>query len=646
MRALVQGVDLAQSWDRYLRAEGDASDQRTVRATVAWLRDEFAAAARREARFGTARLVLLDTTRVGEGGDQPTLDAFIEERGLEDFSQAEQIAAYESEFGRATRRQRRRARLVARQLQALNWIEMQVAEPPRATDSVAYWLNPLLAQPLQDAGMATLAELAQRIQGGGPNWHRRVCGVGAVKAARIVEWLFTHQASLGIQLPEQGRRGPAGIPQARHALVAPATAVRPMDKFVVPPALDGRAGSNRAPSGECRIDADTDQAAIQAWLRSKRTLQDPAGAVNHTGRAYAREAERFLLWAVLQRHKALSSIDADDCRAYRAFIADPQPRNQWCGPRAPGRWSPLWRPFTGPLMPGAQRQAVAVLGSLFSFLVDQRYLAVNPWRGLSPAAAPPTRIDAGRSLSLPQWRFVQRHVALLPPTSANRRLRLAIDWLHATGLRLSELVAARLDDLVRSPADAGPPAAWWLQVRGPAGRQRELPLPDGLIETLSGYLASRGLDPDPGAPANRGAHVLGQASDRAERAPNLPAPAPHDAKAGVGAGTVYRQLKRFFGDCAARLAAQGDATGARHLAAASTHWLRHTHARHLIGSGLPLPVAQRHLGHASLATTAAYLATDTAERLQAWRAAWSAAAAKATDDAATAALPRPADGGA
>jgi probable phosphoglycerate mutase len=46
-----------------------SSDKRVVRATVAWIRDEFAAAAQRHARFGVARLVRLDASRIGAAAD-------------------------------------------------------------------------------------------------------------------------------------------------------------------------------------------------------------------------------------------------------------------------------------------------------------------------------------------------------------------------------------------------------------------------------------------------------------------------------------------------------------------------------------------------------------------------------------------------
>ena len=79
MRSLVLGVDLKEAWDRYLRLEGAAGDLRVVRSTIQWIRDEFAAAAQRLHRPGTARLVLLDVSRIPQPwADQPTLEGFAQ----------------------------------------------------------------------------------------------------------------------------------------------------------------------------------------------------------------------------------------------------------------------------------------------------------------------------------------------------------------------------------------------------------------------------------------------------------------------------------------------------------------------------------------------------------------------------------------
>src|SRR5438309_6267526 len=101
MRAVVQGIDLRASWDRYLRTEGEHEDLRKVRSTIARMRTEFSAAARRHARPGTARLILVEAKEIQEAPGLPSLAAFAAERGLDDFSEAEQQAAFVRRTGRA-----------------------------------------------------------------------------------------------------------------------------------------------------------------------------------------------------------------------------------------------------------------------------------------------------------------------------------------------------------------------------------------------------------------------------------------------------------------------------------------------------------------------------------------------------------------
>src|SRR5207244_2264007 len=137
------------------------------------------------------------------------------------------------------------------------------------------------------------------------------------------------------------------------------------------------------PQTQCLLKATNDYQAILAWIRSKQGLSaeqkaalksrrrqrdtgveqpmDWLQSLSHTQRAYRKEAERFLLWAILTKHKPLSSMTHEDCVEYREFLADPQPRSQWCGARSRERWSPLWRPFEGPLSASAQRHAITIL---------------------------------------------------------------------------------------------------------------------------------------------------------------------------------------------------------------------------------------------------------------------------------------------
>ena len=655
MRSVVQGLDPRDSWERYFRVEGEVTDQRVVRATIAWIREEFAAVAKREDRFGTARLVRIDATRIADQSfELPSLEAFAEAQGLEDEREADQIAAYEAEYGHATQRLRRRSQLIARQLEALRWLETLIAQSPKAGDAVAAWLNPTLASHLEAADLFTLAQLVERINGVGLRWHAGIRALGEGKALRIVEWLRevanTHEGSTALRL---GRH--VALPRSKlyahelQAVVAPATDIRPLEKFIVPTALDGTRGLYRRPQAQCLLKATNDYEAILAWLRSKHGLtpdqkahlkarrrqrdtgveqsMDWLQALSNTQRAYRKEAERFLLWAITHQGKALSSMSNEDCIAYRDFLADPQPRSRWCGDRGRERWSPLWRPFEGPLSASAQRHAVTILKNLYGFLVDQNYLMGNPWSAVGVPRTGGPKVNAGRSFSLTQWKFIEAQLTLMPATSANQRLTFGLHLLYATGLRLSEVVAATVDDLqwVEYPADASddePMQGWLLRVIGKGQKEREVPLPVEVVGELTRYLVSRGLDADPRDVGNQGAFVLGKASDAAERAPGLCTGQAHDPGLGIAATTFYDQIKRFFEDCAQVLRGQGDAKGAARFEKASTHWMRHSHASHAIASGMPIEIAQQNLGHASLATTTVYVTTEKRRRMKAVDAFW------------------------
>nr|WP_286197935.1 phage integrase family protein [Variovorax boronicumulans] len=651
IRALVQGVDMRHAWDRYLQVEGPATDLRLVKSTIGWIRDAFAAAARREARHGTARLVLMDVSQIPDTGPAvPSLEDFAAERGLEDFSEAEQIEAFEAEFGNASANQGRRAKLIARQLDALRWLEQLVAQPPRAGDAVASWLNPSVALRLEAAGIFTLHQLVERINGVGRNWTASIRGVGIAKAARVQQWLAEHRESLGLAIGTHVALARAKV--FRHELqkvVEPATDVRPLEKLLVPAELDGRAGLYRRPQAQCLMAARNDYEAILAWLRSKTAAspvqQERAKArrrgrdlgvespldwlltLSHTQRAYRKEAERFLLWAVVERRKPLSSMTTEDCTAYRDFLADPLPRSRWCGQRNRERWSPLWRPFEGPLSAVAQRQALTVLKNLYAYWVDKNYVMGNPWSGIAVPRSAQPRMNPSRSFSMAQWQFIGEQVQRQPDRSTAQRLKFALSLLYATGLRLSEAVAAKVDDLqwVEYPPDSEDDEhveGWLLNVVGKGQRLRQVPVPVDVIGLLADYLIARGLDPDPEARVNQGACLLGKAADLGEVAPSLQARHGDDPKQGIATNTLYDQLKRFLGECGRVLDSLGDAKGAERLARASTHWLRHTHASHAIARGVRVEVAKEILGHASLATTTIYVTTEEKRRMKAMARFW------------------------
>ncbi len=80
----------------------------------------------------------------------------------------------------------------------------------------------------------------------------------------------------------------------------------------MPQELNGLQERLRAPHEGCALDAGDDYAAVQPWLERHES--------EAMRRAYKKEAERLILWAVVERGVALSSLSTEDATAYRAFL--------------------------------------------------------------------------------------------------------------------------------------------------------------------------------------------------------------------------------------------------------------------------------------------------------------------------------------
>lgn len=602
MRALVQGLDERSSWERYLRIEGEHDDLRTVRRTIAWIRDEFAAAARREQRPGTARLILLDSQKMSAAPVLPSLEAFAVERGMEDFSEADLLEAYQDAYPATGRSERgaatRRTRLIERQLEALHWLQGLVAQDPRAGDWIGAWLNPMLAQRLERGGITTIQALVERVNTGGVRWWAGLRGVGERKASRLVDWLRSNEEVLGLRIQASPAAPSRRLRQEeRDALPGPANGLRPLEKLIVPVQCNGNQGRFRAASGICRLDARTDQEAILAWLQKVGT-PGPSGALSSTYRSYRREAERLLLWAVFERRVALSSLEAQDAAAFAAFLSAP-PAN-WCGPRHHPRWSQEWRPLEGALSVASVRQSLVIVRGLFTFLVAQGYLVANPFEDLPRWPLPPTACDnsSKRALTPEQWKTLWSSLRLRGKDAAGRRLCRAVQWLYATGLRPSELVAARCDDLVAP--ESAQPAGWRLKVESRVGHIRQVPVPTDLLLELGEELARQGREQDPCAPTNLGIHLLAQFQGPGGR------PRPWTASG------LQQAIRRHIGAVADQL---GPQTG-EPIRQATARWFRHSHASHALEPATGAPAERQRevieavrvrLGHARRGTTRKFL---------------------------------------
>ncbi|HDR9486428.1 TPA: tyrosine-type recombinase/integrase [Burkholderia aenigmatica] len=475
-----------------------------------------------------------------------------------------------------------RIRHAAQVVVALDALRATPIPVPQPADPVNRWLPPRIARALAAARINSLAALLVH-RAHRKRWWQKIAGLGRQGAQSIEAFLAAH--------PELLQRAATLIPhEASDSRLVPLWSL-----VSLPAALDGSQGRFRAPHDTCGLAATNDYQAIEAWL----ALHESA----HTVRAYRREAERLLLWAIVERRAPLSSLTTDDAIAYRAFLRHPTPAARWTGPPRP-RATPAWRPFAGHLTARSAAYALAVLRALFGWLVSQHYVVLNPFAGVTVrGGATRAPFDTGRALTGREWKIVRAAADPLERTGwtapAAERLRFVLDFGYATGLRAQELVAATLGDIT---ADAR--GMLWLEVTGKGAKPGRVALPPLARDALRRTLKARGL------PVRRTrwqpAMPLVAALSGEHRSTNR-------AGTGISAPRLRQVLGEFFREAAQRVAARHPAL-AEKLRRASPHWLRHTHATHALDAGVELVVVRDNLRHASVATTSTYLHGEEAKR--------------------------------
>ena len=573
MRALLQGVEPQICWRQYLGSDDKPGAALDIRRAIDEIRNAFAVASKQHRRPGTARLVMLNLSVVAQNDiTAPPLADFVAAQMLDGFSEAEQLVFFAQQFGAQNRKQ---TRVLARQLEAVNWLQRVALAPTAWQEQISDWLEPALADRLARGGIERTAQLRQLMAWRASRWWYGIRGIGAIKAARV--------AAAMPSLPQESHRSALNAcawppPEFSDCSVATAD-LEAVQRWLHAVADQHGGRSRKALKQPVPPVIAPDIAGVGASLARHRYPSRPdrlsavAGGTDrpsNTQRAYWKEAQRFLLWLARERHRTLANLTPQDCSAYVRFLEAPDAR--WCGPRGRGRDDPLWRPFEGPLGPPGRSHAVSALRSLYRFLLSQGELTASPWE--SGAAAPVARIRprqaAAQGVDSAAWAIIDGTLVRLAPTSANARLRVAIHLLHATGAGLGELVRASVDDL-EAPARAR--QSWLLHRRGAGGRLAPVVLHADAVRLLQEYFVARGLNASLLAPENRGARLLGKATDAPQRAPWAPcAREPVDRRGGIGLGTMADQLRAFFQLCAQACADRPAL--ARRFEAANSHWLR------------------------------------------------------------------------
>ncbi|MEM5389560.1 tyrosine-type recombinase/integrase [Paraburkholderia phymatum] len=387
----------------------------------------------------------------------------------------------------------------------------------------------------------------------------------------------------------------------------------PLETLAIPTALDGHAGTNRATDGHAQIAAANDLDAIRAWLARFADTQTTFGN-------YRKEAERLLLWSLVELGKPLSSLTHEDCLRYQRFLADPQPAALWVagGGRKHPRGDARWRPFHGQLSPASARQAMVVLNTLFSWLVQAGYLAGNPL-ALSRQRARKAAPRITRYLEPGLWQAVKDFIASMPQDTARarahyQRARWLFTLLYLGGLRIAEAGGNTMGQFfVRRDTDGT--MRWWLTVHGKGDRDRLVPATREMMSELARYRQSLGMTALP-SPHEATPLVLpigstaGGTSGRTGQSSRRKTPAPFNQP--LTRAALHTIIKRVFAGAARQLRERGAEFEARAalLEQASAHWLRHSAGSHMADRQVDLRLVRDNLGHASLATTSLYLHAD------------------------------------
>ncbi len=288
--------------------------------------------------------------------------------------------------------------------------------------------------------------------------------------------------------------------------------------------------------------SDTDS-ALSLHLRALRLEK---GLSERTVESYRRDLEQFALF-LNERNTCLEEATAGDIRDFLAEGA--------------------WRAST-------RARKTAAIRSFYRERLLAGLALTDPSRNLT---SPRSESDLPHTLSVEQ---VARLLTAPKPTPAGLRDRALLETLYGAGLRASEVLALRLQDI---DLDVG-----FVRTVGKGDKERVVPLGRMAIEALRIY-------------QQRGRPFLGKPGTL--KAPELFVNSRGRRLSRQG---LHLIIKRY-----AHEAGLADDV--------SAHTLRHSFATHLLEGGADLRAVQEMLGHADLSTTQIYTHVTTAHLQKAYR---------------------------
>lgn len=270
--------------------------------------------------------------------------------------------------------------------------------------------------------------------------------------------------------------------------------------------------------------------------RFLKDLRERRGASPHTLINYRLDLEHFIEWG---RELDITDWQAIDRQVIRRYVA--------------------WMHAEG-YAPASVTRALAALRSLFRFLLREGDLSKNPLMLITPPKA------ARRLPNVLTVEEVERLLAV--PNSSSLlhvRDRCLLEVLYGTGLRVSELLALRLDDIDWTERT--------VRIWGKGSKERIVLLGDLAIDALEHYLR--------------------------EARPQLQRESKTDA-------LFLSNLGKPLSVRGFHVILQGHLKSADISRHVTPHTLRHSFATHLLEGGADLRSVQDLLGHATVSTTQVY----------------------------------------
>lgn len=362
--------------------------------------------------------------------------------------------------------------------------------------------------------------------------------------------------------------------------------------------MDGSYGTNRAEPSACQINVRHDYEAVQCWLNEYKHKET-------TFRNYQKEAERLLLWCVIQHRKPLSSLNRDDFEAYLNFLQNPQPASIWCAPkggRNGKRGSPQWKPFVKGLSPTAIANAMTIINSLMQYLVEARYLKANPlglirkhtkWHMDTETQS---ILIQERILETELWYAILETIEALPAADQKQQFKktrtlLLFGILYLLGLRIHELESHTWNSFQRINQH------WWFVLIGKGDKPGMIPVNDELLTLIMKCRIEWGLAPYPKAD---------------ETMPIIPS---IKKQQGISARQMNNIIKKIVHLTAERFKDQPQKVAK--LKKVSAHWLRHLSATMQDAAGIDEKLIQQNHRHSNIATTRKYIHSEQVRRHEA-----------------------------